>query len=67
MKRKRDEVDHAADEAAADRRQQKDQWRRCLDAGKDQQTGVGGADGGSGIGQVELVHHAEDEREADPQ
>ena len=65
MNLKHDEIDAGADDAAGDRRQQEHHDRRRLDAGEDQQARIGGADRGGGVGQVDLVHHAEDQREAD--
>ena len=62
-----DEIDEAADQPAGGGRQQEYENRGRLDDGEDQQAGICGPDGGRGIGEIDLVHHAENEREADTQ
>jgi hypothetical protein len=61
---KADQMDQPADDAAAPRREKEHDRRRSRHAGQDEQAGIGRAHRGGCIGEVDLVHHAEHEREA---
>ena len=60
-----DEIDDKTDGAARNAGEEEDENCRRLDAREDEQTGIGGADGRCGVRQIDLVHDAEDHREAD--
>ena len=60
-----DEIDQRADAAARDGRKDEHDDRGRLEAGEHEQARIGGADRSRRIGQVDLVHDAEDQREAD--
>jgi hypothetical protein len=59
------DIDEKAEGRRAQRRDQEDEDRRRAQAEKGRHADVGAPDGGGAIGQIELVHHPEDQREPD--